>query len=120
MQSQPKIVVWCGFISTKLIGPYILHDTMNGERYLEMLQNFVWPVISQWNNIDELIFAHDAVPPHYAGTARSWINNNFPVKWIGRRGPTSSPPRSLHLTARDFFVWGWAKDEVYKTNPKKL
>ena len=33
MQSQPKIMVCCGFTSTKFIGPYLLCDNMNGERY---------------------------------------------------------------------------------------
>jgi hypothetical protein len=41
IQSQLKIMVCCGFTSTKFIGPYLLHDTMNSEHYLEMLQNFV-------------------------------------------------------------------------------
>jgi hypothetical protein len=65
--SQLKVVVWCGFTSTRFAGPYLLCDTMNGERYLEMLQNYVWPEISQWENIEELIFMHDGAPPHYAG-----------------------------------------------------
>ena len=41
IQSQPKVVVWCGFTSIKFIGRYVLHDTMNGERYLEMLKKIV-------------------------------------------------------------------------------
>lgn len=63
---------------------------------------------------------HDGAPHHYARTVRNWLNNNFPLKWIGRRGPTLWPPRSPDLTLCDFFLWGWAKDEVYKTNPKTL
>ncbi|CAF4646489.1 unnamed protein product [Rotaria sp. Silwood1] len=118
MQSQPKILVWCGFTSTEFIGPYLLRDTMNGERYLEMLESFVWPTISQWNNIDELIFMHDGAPAHYTRTVRNWLDNHFPSKWIGRRGPTSWPPRSSDLTPCDFFLWDWAKEEIYKTNPR--
>ncbi|CAF3770620.1 unnamed protein product [Rotaria sp. Silwood1] len=34
MQSQPKILVWCEFTTTEFIGPYLLRDTMDGERYL--------------------------------------------------------------------------------------
>ncbi|CAF5152417.1 unnamed protein product, partial [Rotaria sp. Silwood1] len=88
MQSQPKILVWCGFTSTEFIGPYLLRDTMNGERYLEMLESFVRPTISQWNNIDEPIFMHDDAPAHYTRTVRNWLDNHFPSKCIGRRGPT--------------------------------
>jgi hypothetical protein len=88
--SQPKVVVWCGFTSNRFIGPYLLCDTMNGERYLEMLQNYVWPEISQWENIEELIFMHDGAPSHYAGIVRNWLDDNFSGRWIGRRGPTLS------------------------------
>lgn len=48
-QSRPKVTVWCGMTDTELVGPVILRDTMNAERYLHMLQNDVWPYISGWN-----------------------------------------------------------------------
>ena len=120
MQSQPKITVWCGFTSTKFVGPYLLSGNVNEERYLEMLKDFVWPEISQWENIEEILFIHDGAPPHYAGPVRSWLDDKFSGRWIGRRGPTQWPPRSPDLTPCDFFLWGWAKEEVYKTNPKNL
>ncbi|CAF1626249.1 unnamed protein product [Rotaria magnacalcarata] len=63
---------------------------------------------------------HDGAPSHYTCIVRNCLDNNFSSKWIGRRGPTSWPPRSPDLTPCDFFLWGWAKEEVYKTNPKTL
>ena len=37
MQNQPKIMHWCGIILNRIVGPFILHDTMNAKRYLTML-----------------------------------------------------------------------------------
>jgi len=45
-QNRPKVTVCCGMTATKVIGPYLLRDTMNAERYLQMLEDCVWPIIS--------------------------------------------------------------------------
>ena len=39
----------------------------------------------------------------------------FGDAWIGRGGPTAWPARSPDITPRDFFLWGYVKDRVYKT-----
>jgi hypothetical protein len=45
LQSRPKVTVWCGMTATRIIGPYLLRDTMNAEHYLQMLEDYVWPII---------------------------------------------------------------------------
>ena len=118
LQSRPKVTVWCGMTSTSLVGPYLLEDTMNSSRYLCMLEDYVMPIISQWPSADDLIFMQDGAPPHYARSVRNWLDDTFPGRWLGRRGPMEWPARSPDLTPCDFFLWGWAKEEVYKTNPR--
>lgn len=120
MQTRPKLTVWCGFTANRFIGPFILHATMNSERYLNMLQTVVWPEVSAWDEVDDIIFMQDGATPHYANTVRDWLNTRFTDKWIGRGGPHHWPARSPDLTPCDFFLWGWAKEEVYKRNPKTL
>jgi hypothetical protein len=39
---------------------------------------------------------------------------------LGRRGPHERPARSPDLTPCDFFLWGWTKEEVYRTKPTTL
>ena len=47
-----KVTVWCGVTSERIIGPYFFEDpdenavTVTGERYREMLENFVQPEIA--------------------------------------------------------------------------
>ena len=67
--------------SDRIVGPFILHDTMNAERYLTMLIDEVWPIISAWDNIKDLIFIQDGALTHFAIVIREWlINAEFPGK----------------------------------------
>ncbi|PSN58080.1 hypothetical protein C0J52_06513 [Blattella germanica] len=101
--------------ATNVIGPFILRDTMNAERYLQMLEDYVSPMVSAWDNINDVIFMQDGAPPHFANVVRAWLDEMFPG-----RVPHEWPARSLDLTPCDFFLWGWAKDEVYRTKPHIL
>jgi len=42
------------------------------------------------------------------------------TRWLGRRGPDEWPARSLDLMPCDFFLWGWAKEEVYWAKPRTM
>ena len=49
---------------------------------------------------------------------RRFLNETFPQRWIGRRGPKelalhSYLPRSPDMTPYDFFLWGYVKERVY-------
>ena len=94
----------------RVIGPNLLRDTMNAERCIQMLEDYVWPIVSGWENIDELVFMHDGAPPHFALSVPAWLDQKF----LGRRGPHEWPARSPDLTTYDFFLWDWAKEEVYR------
>ena len=66
--------------SDRIVGPFILHDTMNAEWYLTMLIDEVWPIISAWDNIKDLIFIQDGALTHFAIVIREWLNAKFPGK----------------------------------------
>ena len=119
LQTRPRLLVWCGMTSDKIVGPFILRCTMNSERYLNMLENDVWPALT---TVDRrtLIFMQDGAPAHYALVVREWLDSHFPGKWIGRSGPHKWPARSPDLTPCDFFLWGWLKEQVYAASPKTL
>ena len=56
-----------------------------------MLDSFVWPAVSGWDNIDNLIFMQDGAPPHFTFTVRAWLDQHFSGLWMGRRGPHEWP-----------------------------
>ena len=39
-----------------------------------MLRDEVWPIISAWDNIKDLIFMQNGAPPHFAIVVRQWLN----------------------------------------------
>ena len=52
-----------------------------------------------------------------------WPNDNYPMRWIGRGGPTPWPAKSPDLSPCDFYIWGHMKNLVYVTlveSQKKL
>ena len=99
----------------RLIGPFIIKETMNGERYLNMLINDIWPVL---RDHPELRMMCDGAPAHFERNVRDWMDTHFHNRWIGRGGPIAWSARSPDLTPCDFFLWGWVKNKVYKTLPE--
>lgn len=99
-----------------MIGPHFLPDTLNGDNYLEFLQNELPNLLEGVPIMEsdrEIIFQNDGCPAHYQVTVREHLDNCFPDSWIGRGGPIPWPARSPDLTPMDFHVWSRAKDLVY-------
>lgn len=116
-RSSPKVNVWCGISKFGVLGPYFFNaQTVTGDSYLDMLQNFV---------VDNLplriltsgYFQQDGAPPHYSLAVRNYLDDTFGRRWIGRAGPLAWPARSPDLTPCDFWLWGMVKERVYATRP---
>ena len=53
---------------------------------------------------------------HFANIVRAFVDENFLARWIGRGSLYITwPARSPDLTPPDFFLWGFVKDQVYRT-----
>jgi hypothetical protein len=119
--NSPGLMVWMGIMSDQIMGPIFFDEgTITGERYLLMLKEKVWPMIENRRDIQKLFFQQDGAPPHYSLRVREFLNEKFPERWIGRRGPLEWPPRSPDLTPLDFWLWGHLKEQVYAQKPKTL
>ncbi|KAJ8948184.1 hypothetical protein NQ318_010457 [Aromia moschata] len=99
-----SINIWAGIIGKFLIGPFVLPERLNGQLYLEFLQNdfpdFIedLPLETRRN----MYFIHDGSPTHYSVGVREHLNNIYPNRCIGRGGHIAWPPRSPDLTPLDF------------------
>lgn len=114
---SPSLTVWAAISSIGLIGPYFFEGTVTGQNYLQMLKTFF---IRKIKARDKYHFMQDGAPPHYAKDVRSWLDNKFPERWIGRRGPIDWPPRSPDMTPLDFYLWGYLKHVIYGKEAKNL
>ncbi|KAJ4436441.1 hypothetical protein ANN_19074 [Periplaneta americana] len=87
----------------RIIGPYFFAEkTVTANTYLDMLQLYAVPQLP-----DGAIFQQDGAPPHFANMVRTFLDEQFPARWIGRGSPYITwPARSPDLTPPDFFLWG--------------
>nr|CAH7733486.1 unnamed protein product [Callosobruchus chinensis] len=114
-----KCTVWCAVTSQRIIGPYFFETddgnavTVTGERYREMIQTFLIQAI---RNEPELWFQQDGATPHTAGA--TMLRQVFGDRLISKRAHIAYPPRSPDLTARDFYLWGYLKEKVYRNKPQ--
>ncbi|XP_050307516.1 uncharacterized protein LOC126744202 [Anthonomus grandis grandis] len=117
-QYRFSVNVWAGVIGNQVIGPHYLPDNLNGDNYLEFLQNDLPELLAEvpvFNEDVPIVFQNDGCPAHWRLTVREYLDNVFPNSWIGRDGPIAWPPRSPDLTTLDFYVWERAKELVYAT-----
>jgi hypothetical protein len=95
-------------------------STVDQDNYLDMLQHFFYPVLQQKKLTRKIMFQQDGASAHFAKTVRSWLDEKFNDRWIGRGGPISWAPRSPDLSPLDFFLWGYIRTNIYKTRIKDL
>lgn len=122
-----KVTVWCALSSQGIIGPYFLEDedghtvTINQQRYRVIVRRFCSslehrqgvPFQTQW-------FMQDGATPHTANQTLEMLRDMFDDRVISRRTENPWAPHSPDLTPLDFFLWGYAKDNVFKVHPNSL
>ena len=122
--NSPGIMVWAGICPIKVIGPYFFTKSVTAATYLNMLENFAFTEIDRLKEeIGEqcdLWWQQDGAPPHFAINVRQRLDQKFPGKWIGRRGPVEWPPRSPDLSPMDYGVWGIIKEKVFRQENSNL
>jgi len=69
-----------------------------------MLQKFLLPELENNALVENCYFQQDGAPAHYTRKVRDYLNQVFPDRWIGRRGPLEWAAHSPDLTPWDFFL----------------
>ena len=75
-QNRFMMIVWYGTASNNIIGRFISKDTVNADRYLNTLQENIWPEVNTRDNIEDLIFMQDGAPP------RLWYRKPCRFLWV--------------------------------------
>ena len=118
---SPQVTVWMGVGARGIIGPFFFNGvTVNGERYSNMLDDDLLPVVEEFDGFDEDLIQQDGATPHFSGL--EWLDENFAERWMGRGtrrhpAPIPWPARSPDLTWIDFFWWGYLKQRLYTDRP---
>ena len=89
-QRRFSVNVWCG-----VLGNSVKENTY--EAFLRnelpgLFEDIPFMVRSQMH------FQHIGAPPHYTWHVREYLNESFPIHWLGRGWPVAWAPRSPDLT----------------------
>ena len=125
---REKLSVWVGLCgNSAIIGPYFFDGTVNGRKYLDMLETFVFPSITNAYQADHgndglfnVWWFQDGAPAHRLRDVRNRLVNTFGNRLVALGTAVEWPARSPDLTPLDFFLWGYLKSKVYATPPQNI
>ncbi|GBM10703.1 hypothetical protein AVEN_99-1 [Araneus ventricosus] len=95
--------------------------SVRGQRYHDMLRNFVIPQLQKRRCLQDIIFKQDVAPPHIDRRVKQLLRQHFTdAGMISRHFPTTLHPHSPDITPCDFWLWGFLKDNIYRKRPVAL
>ena len=118
-QNRWSLMVWCEIINGYLIGPYFFDQNVNQNSYLALLRDQL-PELLEDVDLEtrrRMWFQQDGAGPHFARSVRTFLNENYNGRWIGRGGPINWPSNSPDMTSPDFYLWSYLKNICYAQQP---
>ena len=117
-----SINVWAEIYGDQIIGPFLFEENLNGNRYLEFLNNEFQEYLSNipLDRLRRIWFQQDGAPPHNTRAVKEFLNQEFPQRWIGNGGFIAWPARSHDLSPLDFYLRGALKNLIYKSEINSL
>ena len=93
-------------------------QSVNSERYQEMLKDRVWPEIKYRSSQREYWFMQDGGTSHTTNNNINFLVGKFRGRVISRRSKRFWPAYSPDLNVLDFCVWGYMQDQIYRIKPE--
>lgn len=115
---SPKITVFAAVSSSFLLGPYFFEEnqlptTVNGVRYLQMLENFLIPELKKRRKLTSTRFQQDGATAHITKPVKEFLTAHFGNRIISRMFNFEWPANSPDLSPLDYWLWGHIKTLVY-------
>jgi hypothetical protein len=121
-QGASKILCWAGIIDGRIL-PLVWFGqgvTINGERYLNLLENNVWQQLKTIVSRREYWFQQDGAPCHCTTANVNFLSDKFNGRVISRRSPFPWPAHSPDLSPLDYWLWNELEQEVVTKKPNDI
>jgi hypothetical protein len=59
----------------------------SAKRLNGMPDNFMFTIVSQGDNYEEMHFMHDRAPASFSFSVPTWLDNHVPGRWIEHKDP---------------------------------
>ena len=80
---SPQVVILAGISQRKIYSPFFFDENVNSNNYLYMLANNFYPNLTRTKQRLS-IFMQDGAPLHWSNLVRSWLDEKFKKRWMGR------------------------------------
>ena len=123
---KPKrTTVWCALCADGIIGPFFFDENVNSERYTEMLENEFIPLAQATDRVEGYWFMQDGARPHRTNQVFEVLDEHFHGRVLGlgyeeKGSGLDWPPYSPDMNPCDFFLWGYLKEQVYRSAPRTI
>jgi transposase len=121
-----RITVWVALSTGGIIGPVFLNKTITSSLYVNMLKEEFIPLAQVLVDISKSWFMQDGARPHRTRDVFECLNEHFNGRVIALDFKEATgtgidwPPYSPDFNPCDYFLWGYLKDRVYRSNPKSI
>ena len=119
-QGGEKVMAWVGMVDGRILPIYWFEGSVNGEKYLDMLKNSLWPSIRSRATRQNYWMQQDGAAPHISGPVMDFLRSKFGDNIVSRNTAHIWPPYSPELSPLDFNFWSLAMSEVARVKPRSL
>ena len=119
-QGGAKVMAWVGMVDGQILPIHWFEGSVNGEKYLDMLKNVVWPAVRSKATRRGYWMQQDGATPHIRKSVMDFLKSKFGDNLISRNSTHIWPPYSPDLSPLDFSFWSLAMSEVTRTKPESL
>ena len=114
-------MAWAGLFWGKVIIHWFENGkSVNGETYLQMLQQDIWPRVSRTVSQHQTWFQQDGATVHTTISAREWLHEKFGQRVISRFTDRPWPAKSPDLSPLDYWFWSVAMQELSRNPPSSI
>ena len=115
-----KVMCWAGVIEGQLIIHWFDNNvSVNGQTYLNMLKEKVWPKIRNLASRRMYWFQQDGAAVHTTKDVREWLNKTFHGRVTSRMIEHPWPAKSPDLSPLDYWFWNVAMAELRRA-PREI
>ena len=95
-------------LNGEIIGTHFFKRTINGKIYLDFLKNHLLGYLEDipLNVRQRSLFQQKGTSTHYTRVLRTFLNEQYPNRWVGRGVLIVWPPRSTDLNPLNIFYGG--------------
>ena len=121
-----KCTAWVALSSKGIIGPYWFEnssgnsETVNQDNYQPVVRRFVDELKEKGLWTSRTWFQQDGATCHTALATLDVLKELFGSRVISLKTRHIWSPNSPDMNPLDFFLWGYAKDNVYRNRPRTI